>query len=72
MDRKAPSLAKEGRGGSKNLTGWIEKKHYFQTKKARLLEKETSLKAWIQVNFTGLPQNPELVLNNIWRMPDII
>ena len=25
MDRKAPSLAKEGRGGSKNLTGWIEK-----------------------------------------------
>jgi len=34
-----PSLAKEGRGGSKNLTGWIEKPHYFQTKKARLLEK---------------------------------
>ena len=25
MDRKVPSLAKEGRGGSKKLTGWIEK-----------------------------------------------
>ena len=24
MDRKVPSLAKEGRGGSKKLTGWIE------------------------------------------------
>ena len=27
-----------------------------RTKKARLLEKETSLKAWIQVSFTGLPR----------------
>jgi hypothetical protein len=53
--KRTPSLAKEGRGGSKNLTWWIEKPHYFQTKKARLLEKETSLKAWIQVSFTGLP-----------------
>ena len=25
-----------------------------ETKKARLLEKETSLKVWIQVSFTGL------------------
>ena len=56
MDRKAPSLAKEGRGGSKNLTGWIEKNTIFKQKKARLLEKETSLKAWIQVSFTGLPR----------------
>ena len=27
-----------------------------RNEKARLLEKETSLKAWIQVSFTGLPQ----------------
>jgi len=40
----------------KGRTGWIEKPHNFQTKKARLLEKETSLKAWIQVSFTGLPR----------------
>ena len=27
-----------------------------RNEKARLLEKETSLKAWIQVSFTGLPR----------------
>ena len=42
VGQKNTSLAKEGRGGLKNLTGWIENHHYFQTKKARLLEKETS------------------------------
>jgi len=42
-EKVEPSLAKEGRGGSKNLTGWIEKPHHFSNqKKARLQEKEAS------------------------------
>jgi len=49
VDRKAPSLAKEGRGGSKSSlfgkggTGRIEKiPPFFKPKKARLQEKEAS------------------------------
>ena len=69
-EKVEPSLAKEGRGGSKKhlfvkgRTGRIKNARMnFQltfrkerNEKARLLEKETSLKAWIQVSFTGLPQ----------------
>ena len=59
--------AGEGQVGQKHLlgngrTGRIKKARMnlqltfpkVRTKKARLLEKETSLKAWIQVSFTGL------------------
>ena len=61
--------AGEGQVGQKHLfgegeTGRIKNaRRNFQltfekkeTKKARFLEKETSLKAWIQVSFTGLPR----------------
>ena len=69
-EKVEPSLAKEGRGGLqkhlfvKGRTGRIKNARMnFQltfrkerNEKARLLEKETSLKAWIQVSFTGLPR----------------
>ena len=61
--------AGEGQVGQKHLlgkgrTGRIKKARMNlqltfpkeRNEKARLLEKETSLKAWIQVSFTGLPR----------------
>ena len=57
VGQKNTSLAKEEQAVSKNarmnfqLTFRKER-----NEKARLLEKETSLKAWIQVSFTGLPR----------------
>ena len=71
MDRKAPSLAKEGRGGSKNLTGWIEKNTIFKQKKRGFLKRNLA-KSMDSGKLYRLAPNPELVINNIWREPDII
>ena len=55
VGQKNTSLSKEEQAESKK-TNEFTTNFSKRNKKARLLEKETSLKAWIQVSFTGLPR----------------
>jgi len=59
-----PSLAKEGRGGSKKNT-------IFKPKKRGFLKRNLA-KSMDSGKLYRLAPNPELVINNIWRTPDII
>ena len=59
-----PSLAKEGRAGSKNTL--------FSNQKSEASWKRNLAKSMDSGKLYRLVPNPELVINNIWHKPDII